>query len=258
MTLKEKIKNGEKLIGTHVFLSNVSISKIAGLSGYDYVWIDLEHGTMSIDDLLATIIAVKSGGSAVVVRVPQNDLTYTKKVMDLGVDGIIFPMVKTAEEANEQIANTLYPPYGTRGFGPMNAVDYGFADVKEYITHPVDNTCRFIQIEHVDAVNNLEEIMKNEYIDGYIFGPNDLSGSINRLCEIKIEPTLELMRKTISTLKAAGKYVGISTGDLTEEGLKFWHDMDIDMISSGGDYTFMMQGFIRNREILEKVHKYAK
>ena len=67
----------------------------------------------------------KSTGTPVIVRAPQDDLTATKKIIEMGVDGIIFPMVRTAEEANRVIASTLYPPYGDRGFGPMGAIDYG-------------------------------------------------------------------------------------------------------------------------------------
>ena len=114
--LKQKIQNHEKLIGMYLHLNDVAIAKIAAISGYDYVWVDLEHSCLSLENLLASVMILRAHGTAVIVRVPQNDLTYTKKVLEMGVDGIIFPMVHSAEEAGERIASTLYPPYGTRGF----------------------------------------------------------------------------------------------------------------------------------------------
>jgi 2-dehydro-3-deoxyglucarate aldolase/4-hydroxy-2-oxoheptanedioate aldolase len=205
--MKEKIRSHKKMVGAHINLNDVAISKIAGKAGYDFIWIDLEHSYISLDSLMAHIIAIKSSGTSVIVRVPQDDLTYTKKVLEMGVDGIIFPMVRTVEEANRLIASTLYPPYGTRGFGPMNAINFGFDNVRDYVKNTKDNLCRFIQIEHIDTVENLEEIIKNDFIDGYIFGPNDLSGSINELLDVFGQNTTSLIEKSISILKKANKYI---------------------------------------------------
>ncbi len=256
--LREKIKNKEKLIGTHTYLTDITVAKIIGMAGYDYIWIDLEHSYKPLESVLADIIAIKATGTAVIVRVPQDDLTFTKKVLELGVDGIIFPMVKTAEQANSLIATTLYPPYGTRGFGPMNAVDYGYKNVQEYVDSTKTNLLRFIQIEHIDAINNLDEIMKNEYIDGYIYGPNDLSGSVNELGNVYGETVTKIIRETTAKLKAAGKYVGLSTGEMGYEKLKYWSDMGIDMLSTGADYMFLQKAAVEVRKNLEEAHKYKK
>ncbi len=252
--LRTKIQNKEKMTGTHLYLTDVTVARIIGMSGYDYVWVDLEHSYKPVESVLADIIALKATGTAVLVRVPQDDLTYTKKVLELGVDGIIFPMIRTAEQANKLIASTLYPPYGTRGFGPMNAVDYGFQDAQEYVDNTKTNLCRFIQIEHVDAVKNLDEIMKNEFIDGYIFGANDLSGSINELGNVYGEHNIALIKECTERLHAAGKYVGLSTGEMGYEMLKYWSDMDIDMISAGADYMFLRDGAVQCRKNLQRAH----
>ena len=132
-----------------------------------------ESETVSSETLLNHIFALRSVGAEIVVRVPQNDLTHLKHVLEMGVDGIILPMVRSAEEANEMIAATLYPPLGTRGFGPMNANDYGYESAAAYAEKSNRDLCRFIQIEHKDAVDHLAEIIRNPYIDGYNIGPND-------------------------------------------------------------------------------------
>ena len=252
--LKSKLQNHEKTIGMHLNLNDVTIGRIAGLSGYDFIWIDMEHSYLPFEGLLNLIVAVHAGGGQVIVRAPQDDLTATKKILEMGPDGIIFPMIKTPDEANRLISYTLYPPHGIRGFGPMNAVDYGIKDIMGYVKEHHKTMCRFIQIEHIDAVRNLDEIIKNEYIDGYIVGANDLSGSMGRLGDVFSDEVTAVIKEVVAKLKAAGKYVGISTGDFSESTLKYWHDMGFDMISAGADFDFLREGFRQNRETLERVH----
>lgn len=252
--LKEKIKNGEKTIGMHINLNDITVGRIAGLAGYDFIWIDMEHSYLPYEGLLNLIIGVHSAGGQVIVRAPQDDLTATKKILEMGPDGIIFPMVKTPEDAKRLISYTLYPPHGVRGFGPMNAVKYGFDDVGNYVANHYKTMCRFIQIEHIDAIQNLDEIMKNEFIDGYIVGANDLSGSIGMLGEVFSDKVTSLIKGVVEKLKKAGKYVGISTGDFSESTLLHWHNMGFDMISAGADFDFLREGFKQNRDTLKKIH----
>lgn len=253
--IKEKILKREKIIGTHINFSDPSVGKIAGLCGYDFIWVDMEHSYLSFESLLSQIIAIKASGTDVIVRAPQHDKTAAKKIMEMGVDGIIFPMIRTAKEANDLISYTLYPPYGTRGFGPMNAVGYGAFDAMEYVATNHEKMCRFIQIEHIDAVRNLDEIMKNEFIDGYIIGPLDLSGSINELGNVTGENTTALIEEIVSRLKNNGKYVALSTGDVSEEGIRHWKEMGVDMLSTGSDYGFLTSSMRKNREVLTNVMK---
>lgn len=252
---KNKVCEKQKLIGMYVQLSDISISKIAGLTGYDFIWVDTEHSYMSFETLLSHIISIKSTGTPVVVRVPQNDLTFTKKTLEMGVDGIIFPMIRSAKEANEAISWTLYPPYGTRGFGPMNAVDFGIKNGSEYLKNTKDEMARFIQIEHKDAIENLDEIMQNEYIDGYIFGPNDLAASYNLPGQPFCEEIKNIMTKAIEKLRKNNKFVGIASGGISPEVLEYWSSFNIDFLSAGADFDFIREGAKNNKENLEKIFK---
>ena len=253
--LKQKIKNKEKTIGMYVQLTDINISRIAGLSGYDFVWIDTEHSYMSAESLVGHIYALKSTGTPVIVRLPQDDLTATKHVLELGVDGVIFPMVRSADECNRLIASTLYPPYGSRGFGPMGAVDFGLRDAFEYTKFNHSEMCRFIQIEHKDAIENLPEIIKNEYIDGYIFGANDLCGSYNMLGEHMSEKASEIIKSAIAFLHENGKYVAIACGGCDKETIAHWAGFGADMLVAGADFDFIRNGARKNRELLLKLHK---
>lgn len=252
---RDKLKKNEKTVGMIVHLNDVGVARIAALAGYDFVWVDLEHSSMSFETLLADISVIKASGAAVIVRVPQNDLTYTKKVLEMGVDGIIFPMIRSASEANEQISWTLYPPYGTRGFGPIGAVDYGFGDSKKYVDGTRDELCRFIQIEHIDAVEELDAIMDNEYIDGYIFGPNDLSGSLGEMLDVFGDKTLSVIRSVMDRLEARGKYTGLATGDVSDGTLRRWSGMGVKMLAAGVDYCLLKDAALENRRKLDRIHR---
>ena len=255
--LKEKIKAGKPMCGTHVLLSDPAICEIFGRMGYDYIWVDMEHSALSFREVYNAMNAANLRGTPVIVRVPQDDLTFTKKVMEMGPDGIIFPMVNTPEEADRLIGYTLYPPYGNRGFGPLRAVGYGAIDAKEYTSQGhLDEVCRFVQIESKTAIENLERMAENPYIDGFIFGPVDLSGTLGCLTEVLDEngETQKWMRRAIEILKSRGKYVGISYGDTRPEVIAHWHDMGINMISVGSDFDYIYKLGVSALETLRKSH----
>ena len=255
MSLKQKIASHENTVGMIVGLNDVVSSRIAGLAGYDFVWIDLQHRPVSMQNLQSHIIAVKAGGTDVIVRVPQDDLTVTKKVLEMGVDGIIFPMIRSDEQVHKLMSATLYPPYGSRGVGPQHAIRYGFDDIAQYVAQTREGLCRFIQIEHVDAVNNLENIIQNEYVDGYIFGPCDLSASIGEPLDVYGKNTTALIKKSIKILQQAGKYAGVATGDISDSCLRHWKDMGIEMITAGIDYEYLREMALRNRINLNRIYK---
>ena len=250
--LKEKIKLGEKTVGTIVTMTDPAVSRIVGSAGFDFIWVDMEHSRITLETLYAHILAVKAGGSSVIVRVPQDDLSITKKVLEMGVDGIIFPMIHTAEQANVMIGHTLYPPFGTRGCGPQNATTFGRQDMLEYVGNTKNELARFIQIEHIDAIEHLDEIMENDQIDGYIFGPYDLSGSIGRLGQVYGEDNVRLLKTAAKKLKAKGKYIGLATGDPSESSLAFWSELGVDMIAAGEDFALLRQKADMTKQTLDR------
>lgn len=249
--LKDKLHNN--LIGTHISMTDSIVSEIYGRLGYDYIWIDTEHSEMSFTDLRNHITAVQAGGTPVIVRSQMNDYNYTKKIMEMGPDGILFPMINTAEEAKAAMEFCMYPPEGRRGFGPLRAVNYGLDNMDDFIREANSKTCRFIQIETETAVKNLKEIIKNPYIDGYVFGPCDLSGSIGELNNVFGDSNIALMREAIKILKENDKAIGISTGSTDPKVIEFWYDLGINIITSGTDYDFIVRGAKENKINIKKI-----
>ena len=235
--LKEKLRAGERLIGFEIDLSDPCISEMVGQLGYDYLWIDTEHEAMDYETVLMHIIACRSGGAASVVRIPYNEPYLAKRILEMGPDGIIFPMVNSAEEAQKAMDACLYPPDGQRGFGPRRACRYGAEDLFTYIREMPDRICRFLQLEHVNAINDLENMLQVQGIDGFIVGPCDLSGSIGHLNEIFHPEVLSLIDRAIALCQKAGVPIGVAVGANSEEDVRFWFQRGFQFISAGSDIT---------------------
>ncbi len=253
LAFKQKVLSCQPICGTHIALDNPAIGTIFGTAGFDFVWIDTEHTDTCATSLMNVIAAVQAENTPAIVRVPVNDLTATKHTLEMGPDGIVFPTVNTPEEADQVMKMCMYPPEGTRGFGPLRAVKYGARDMDEYIAASNNELTRFIQIESRTAVENLPEIIKNPYIDGYIFGPCDLSGSIGELNKVFGDNTQKLIKQAIAILKDAGKCIGVSTGSIDPEVIAFWNDLGINMISSGADFDYMRIGCRENLKNIRKI-----
>lgn len=189
----EKIKKDSPLIGTLITLASPEVAEIFSLSGFDWLFIDMEHGTLSTSDVQRNIQAIKNDCLAI-VRVPENSSVWIKKALDTGCDGIIIPQVNTVEDAKKAVNAAKYPPLGARSVGITRAHTYGIS-FQEYVKTANEKVALIIQIEHIDGVNNLQDILKVKGIDGVLIGPYDLSGSINVLGEVLNKPVQEAISK---------------------------------------------------------------
>lgn len=241
-TLKQKLRDREPVAGMHVALTDSSVAELCGLVGYDFLWIDTEHTALDYGVLQNHLIAAKAAGVPSIVRIPWNDPILAKRVLEQGPDGILFPMVNTPEELDQAMKSTLYPPEGFRGFGPQRAARWGLRDTDEVIASLNRDLIRIVQIETVTAVHNLKEMAKNPYVDCFVFGPCDLSGSINQLNKVFDKDTSDLIDEAVATLKEAGKSVGVSTGSDDPKVLRYWHDKGLNFISAGTDYLHIAAG----------------
>jgi 2-dehydro-3-deoxyglucarate aldolase len=166
-------------IGTWLTLPDISIAEIVADTNLDWICIDIEHSTITFDQVKSLIIAIQGKNKFVYVRVSNNDRTVIKRILDAGANGIIVPMVNTVKEAEEAINSVKYPPIGKRGVGLARAQDYGFG-FENYRDNIANNIKLIVQIEHYIGIDNLEEIIKLDGIDGTFIGPYDLSGSLGK------------------------------------------------------------------------------
>lgn len=151
-------------------------------AGLDWLFLDAEHSAISTRDV-CDLIRAAGGRCASVVRVAENSEVEIKRALDAGADGIIVPLVNSASEARRAVACARYPPLGTRGVGIGRAQGYG-AHLQDYIATANERVAVIVQVEHIEAVGNLDEIIGVAGVDGVFVGPYDLSGSMNLLGQI--------------------------------------------------------------------------
>ena len=254
-TIRERLKSGELLFGTEVDLCDPCITEMTGRMGYDFIWIDTEHEAIDYHTALMHIIAAKAAGTASFVRIPQNEPYLAKRILEMGPDGIIFPMINNEIELKKAMDSCLYPPDGTRGFGPRRAANYGAEDMDEYISGYKDSVLRFAQIESEEAALKIDAMCKVPFVDGFIFGPCDLSGTVGRLNDIKNPKVLSLIDNVIEKCRSANIPVGIAIGSDSEEDIKFWLDRGIQFVSAGSDISAIVSA---NRARINIINKLTK
>lgn len=207
INLKEKLKNNELTIGSWLSFGNPYSTEIMARAGFDWLTIDMEHAPLAISSVALMIQVISNNNCVPLVRVPVNDFTVIKQVMDAGAHGVIVPMVNTAEEAEKAVAAVKYPPQGIRGVGLARAQKYGIG-FDEYKKWNEENSIVIVQIEHIDAVNNLESILTVEGVDGFIIGPYDLSGSLGHPGEFDYPPMADALRRVADVSKKLGVTMG--------------------------------------------------
>lgn len=241
--IREALQSGRRLFGTHVNLIDYRVCEMLGYIGFDYLWIDMEHISTDFMAMERHLIAAKSAGTPTLVRVTWNDIPNIKRVLEAGPDAIVVPMVNSYEEARQAIDTCIYPPEGKRGFGPCRAIRYGLDSVQDYIDHGHKDLVRFVQVETKAAVECLEQTCTIPYLDGFIIGPMDLSGSIGALGHaLQDEETNRLIEQAIETAHRHGKYIGLSTGADNRQELEHWISKGIDFISASTDMQSILKG----------------
>ncbi len=175
--VKHKLKNLELTLGSWITLGHPAIAEIMANAGFDWLAVDLEHSVITIKEAEELIRVIDLAGSVPLVRLTANNSNQIKRVMDAGAAGIIVPMVKTVDDALQAIEAVRYPTNGSRGFGLARAQGYGNA-FTEYLNWESTGPIVILQIEHKEAVENLEAILQLDGVDGFIVGPYDLSGSM--------------------------------------------------------------------------------
>lgn len=206
-SLKNRIKNGDTVIGSWVTLAHPSIAEIMALAGFDWLAIDMEHSVITIREAEELIRVIDLAGVVPLVRLTSNNPDQIKRVMDAGAHGVIVPMVMSAQDAELAVASVKYPKKGSRGIGLARAQGYGVR-FDEYFEWQKENTIVIVQIEHIDAVTDIDAIFNVDGVDGFFIGPNDLSGSIG----IPRQLARKEYKDAVKRVKEAGLAYGITSG----------------------------------------------
>jgi len=174
--LKDKWKRGKRTTGIIVATPVPALVEIAGLAGFDFVFIDAEHGPLSVTQCEDLVRAAEAKGIVPIIRVRKNDLELILRYMDIGAIGVIVPGVRNKEEADAVVRAIKYRPRGDRGLAATRSSDYGLGmPLKDYVKFANEETIALVSCENADAVENIEEILSVDDLDGAFIGANDLS-----------------------------------------------------------------------------------
>jgi 2-dehydro-3-deoxyglucarate aldolase/4-hydroxy-2-oxoheptanedioate aldolase len=201
-----RLRNNDLLLGTIVTLPSPEMAELLSQAGFDWLFIDMEHTSLGVKDVQRILQAVGKEFPCL-VRVPTMDEAWIKKVLESGPAGIIIPHVNTPEEVEKILRWSKYPPEGTRSIGISRAQDYGL-NLQEYMEKANEMIAVVPQVEHIEAVKNLESFVKIPGLSAIFVGPYDLSGSVGKLGKVK-DPEVHGMIQNVQTICSK---TGIVTG----------------------------------------------
>ena len=195
------------LIGTIYSLGSLPVAEMISGAGFDWVMIDMEHSVLSLEDVQHAL-PVFGNKILRIVRVPCNDETWIKRVLDTGCDGIMVPMVKTREEAEKLALASMYPPEGQRSVGLTRAHGYG-ATFTEYLASAGSDLVIMAQIEHAEGVENIDSILNVRGINAIFIGPYDLSASMGLPSQVQHPEVIMAISHVKKKCSEAGMPYGI-------------------------------------------------
>lgn len=228
-------------LGSWIQIGHPACAEVLAHSGFDWICVDLEHGIIDLETTGNIFRAVAGFDCVPVARLPLNDPIWIHRVLDAGARGLIIPMVKTAAEAEAAVREAKYPPRGTRGFGFSRANFHG-ADFDSYIASANDEIAMVMQIEHKDAITNLDAILRVDGVDGVFIGPLDLSGSMGITGQLDHPQMAAALEKYRSACRAHNKSAGLHIIRPDNLNVRRALEQGYTMLALGLDNVFMDQG----------------
>ncbi|GAB2277957.1 hypothetical protein Dimus_012655 [Dionaea muscipula] len=207
-SLKSRLCNGEILYGIFLCSFSPTLAEIAGLAGYDFAVIDMEHGYGGISDALHCLRAVAATRTPAILRLPESSATWAKKALDLGPQGIMFPMIDGPKSAKEAVSYCRYPPGGVRGAAHTIARASGYGIDTGYLGTVEEELLIMCQVESEEAVKKIEEIAAVDGVDCIQMGPLDLSASMGYLWDPgnkKVRDVMRVAEERVLKLREKGR-----------------------------------------------------
>ena len=218
-TLKQRISAGETIIGSWLSFDNTLLAEMMARTGFDFLTIDMEHGHASNAGLLHLVQTIELAGTTPLVRLAANETRLIKTAMDAGAHGVIVPDVRSAAEAERAGDAIYYPPKGKRGVGLSRAQGFGF-EFDIYRHQRLPQAILVVQIEHHQAVTDLEKILAVDTVDAFIIGPYDLSGSIGHPGEFDHPDVVALLDRAEAVIRSSSKPGGFHVVNSDEAAMR--------------------------------------
>ncbi len=249
--IKARIYNGETLIGCWLNLGSSLTSEIVGMSGFDWVLIDIEHGSGSEAQILQQLQALEHTPAATFVRVESYQRQRFHRILDLGAEGIMCPRINTLEEARQAAKAIRYPPDGVRGVARMvRATNFG-SDFNEYYANQKKNLVCIVQIETAEILNSLDAVAAIDEIDVLFVGPMDLSIALGVFGQLDHPRFVDALKATADAAAKEGKAAGILLQN--PEEFKKYYELGFRFIACSSDSSFVQHGACKMAESLNEL-----
>lgn len=242
---KDKLAAGKFCLGASISVSDPSVTELACEAGFDFVFIDGEHGNIDRDAAMKHLMAVSGKDAASFYRVPDTSHTEIKRVIDFAPAGIVVPMVMNAEEGRRAIAAMRYPPVGDRGCGFRRGPCYGATEFAEYWDASKQEPWVILQLEHISAYRDLDRILELEGLDSIMIGPFDFSASMGKAGQWDDPEVRRVFDDACRRIREAGVALGCSL-DMRQ---KEWKDRGVQYMQVKGDLPALYE---RWRSVIEE------
>jgi 4-hydroxy-2-oxoheptanedioate aldolase len=242
-TLARKLRSGNTVFAGWCGLASPMVAELVGRDGFPAVVLDQQHGLWDTASLFAAIAAVHHANAAPIVRVPIGDFATVSRALDCGAEGIIAPMINSADDARALAAAAKFPPVGERSWGPQRAMTFsGLADSNGYLRKANELTLTFAMIETRRALDHLDAILATPGIDGVFVGPFDLSITLadGKSVDPDSKDVDAALNKILKAADRADKIAGVychtakRARALAKRGFRF--------ITAGSDTSFLRAG----------------
>ena len=240
--MKEKLARDEVVASMTVrFSRSIEIAQIAKTSGFDTLYVDMEHNTLSIDTVCQICISAQQIGITPLVRVPANTPEYICRVLDGGAMGVITPHVRSAAEAKEMVDLVKFPPVGHRSAGgALSHYQYRSFPMTETQQAMNDATSLVVMMETVAALENVEEIIAVEGVDMLLIGSNDLCAEMGINGQYDHPKLKAAFERTIAAARKVGKHVGVGGLASRDDLMAQYVQMGARYVSTGTDLSFLL------------------
>ncbi|MBT9558729.1 MAG: 2,4-dihydroxyhept-2-ene-1,7-dioic acid aldolase [Myxococcales bacterium] len=237
-SLHDRLRDGRPCLGSWLSLGSPAVAELLCGIGYEFLVVDLEHTTTTLETTEAILRVVELAGVVPLVRLTDHDPALIKRVLDAGAHGIIAPMVTSRADVERLEAAMFYPPRGTRGVGLGRAQAYG-GGFRQYVDSFAARAVLIPQIEHALAAERAHEILSHPAVTAYLIGPYDLSASLGVPGELTHPSVEAAVAAVLSTAKTLGVPAGYHQVEPDPVGLSARIADGYQFLPFGVDFTFL-------------------
>jgi 4-hydroxy-2-oxoheptanedioate aldolase len=239
-TIKQRILSGEVVYGCWINMGSLVSTEIVGRAGFDWVLIDLEHGAGNDTTMYHQLQVLENTGPTAIVRTDELSRNRVQRILDAGAGGIMFPQLQKAEEADLAVKLMYYPPKGIRGMAKSVRAHAFGRNSADYISGLENNLISIIQIETVQAVEDIDAIAATPGVDVLFVGPSDLSLAYGIFGQLHHPVYQRAIRDVASAAKKNGKMAGALLQDPEEHAM--YYDLGYRFLACGADGYFVSKG----------------